>query len=215
MLKKAHSFKLLEDFGLELNARTLQKDQLKHFVKKRGLKLGVPTVYFYDNDMIEVPTLQTSQVVRVNALWFDKDLKLKCKVADTIKKKKRGLQGTRLNDREGLFFPYPGPTDVVFHQGSVNYPLDIIFMRAIRGSDGGYHNEIAQIEADTRVGSAERWGCKACDCVIETLGGFCFENDVNVGDRLAYFAVSEQDEIELQAEREMPMPFLSLAAELI
>lgn len=206
-LLRTRSLKFLEDFGLELNEDTVPRDKLNYFIKKRGLKPEIPTMYFYDNDTLkEVASLDTSPVIRVNALWVSRDLKLRCGVADTIERKRQGLQGKRIEANEGLFFPYAGPTDVTFHQGSVDYPLDIMFLRG---------NRIVEIEADTKVGGKERWACKECDCVIETNGGFCHENNVSLDDKLAYFAVSKQDEIDLQQEKELSMSLLALAAELI
>jgi uncharacterized membrane protein (UPF0127 family) len=205
MLFKSQAGEYADDFGLELNEHTVSRDKLR-YLAKRGLYPKTRTVYFYDGELQKVAALEMSPVVRINVLWMAKDLKLKCGVASTIKQKKQGLQGKQLDKNEGLFFPYAGPTDVVFHQGSVNYPLDIMFMR---------NNQIVKIEADTEVGGTNKWACSACDNVIETQGGFCFENNVNVGDKLVYFAVSQQDEIDLRKEREASMGFMSLVAELI
>lgn len=207
MLLKSHSTRFLEDFGLELNRDTLSRDKLSYFKKAYKLQPDEEYLYLYEDCGIsKVSSIESSPVVRINVLWMDKDIKLKCGVASTIKQKKQGLQGKTLNSGEGLFFPYAGLTDVVFHQGSVDYPLDIMFVRG---------NKIIQIEADTEVGGSERWKCAACDSVIETKGSFCFENDVNVGDEVVYFSVSAQDEVDLQKEREEELSMLTLAADLI
>lgn len=206
MLFKSHATRFLDDFGLELNSSTVPRETLSYF-RNRGLRSENRPVYLYENEnLVKMKSLKASPVVRMNVLWMLKDLKLKCKVASTVRQKRQGLQGKTLDQGEGLFFPYAGPTDVVFHQGSVSYPLDIIFVR---------NSRVAKIEADTRVGGSDKWGCSACESVIETLGGFCFENDVNVGDQLVYFAISAQDEIDLQNERAENISFMPLAAELI
>lgn len=204
MLIKSHSNKYLDDFGLEITEYTVPKDRLSYFMKQSG---GTRIAYLYENgDMVKVSSLKSSPVLRVNVLWMTKDLKLRCGVASTLEQKREGLQGKYLDKGEGLFFPYAGPTDVIFHQGSVEYPLDIMFVRGDR---------ITKIEADTEVGGTEKWSCSSCDSVIETQGGFCKENDVSVGDKLVYFAVSKRDERDLQREREESMSFMSLAADLI
>jgi uncharacterized membrane protein (UPF0127 family) len=136
--------------------------------------------------------LHLSPVLRVHALWVLKDLRVACEIAASNEAKRIGLQNHRgLSNNTGLFFPYAGYTDVTFHQGRVSFPLDVIFLR---------DDEIIKIEADTRVGSTDRWPCVACTAVIETNAGFCFENDVNVGDRIALSAVSEHDLIAIEDE---------------
>jgi uncharacterized membrane protein (UPF0127 family) len=165
MLYKTHSEKYLEDFGL-----LVDRDHIN----------------LLENGLVKVnKKLLLSPVLRVIALWVDRDIKLRCDIAATEEAKKTGLQKhSSLGQDSGLFFPYAGYTDVTFHQGGVRFPLDIIFMR---------DDEIISIEADTKVGSRDRWSCNACTAVIETNAGFCFENGVSVGDRVALSAVSEFD----------------------
>ena len=183
MLLKSHSTKYPEDFGL-----------------RRGSEIYLYYQCTYGDDKgdfrgpVNASVVPTSPVVRVNALWIDKDLKVKCHVADTEPKKRQGLQSfKKLSAYEGMYFPYsPFGEHVVFHQGSVPFGLDLIFLR---------NDEIADIEAETLVGSTDRWACKDCSGVIEVRSGFCFENDVNVGDRLALFAVSQRDLKTLEREK--------------
>jgi uncharacterized membrane protein (UPF0127 family) len=165
MLYKTHSEKYLEDFGL-----LVDRDHINLF----------------ENGLVMVSKkLLLSPVLRVVALWVNKDLRICCEIASTEEEKKVGLQKhSSLENDSGLFFPYAGYTDVTFHQGGVKFPLDIIFLR---------DDEIIGIEADTKVGSKDRWSCPACTAVIETNAGFCFDNGVNVGDRIALSAVSEYD----------------------
>lgn len=184
MLVKAHSSKYPEDFGL-----------------RRGSELYLYYQCIYGDDRgesrgpVKASAVQTSPVVRVNALWLDRDIKVQCHVADTETKKREGLQGfQKLESNEGMYFPYsPFGEHVTFHQGSVPFGLDLIFIR---------NDEISRIEADTEVGSTERWACKDCSGVIEVRAGFCFENDINVGDRIALFAVSKKDLKTLEREKE-------------
>jgi uncharacterized membrane protein (UPF0127 family) len=184
MLVKAHSEKYLEDFGLVEGSLCYLYDRFI-YGDERGDNPGKG---------IPVAKISSSPVVRVNAVWVNLPLKVRCAIADTTEKKIIGLQETKsLQDGEGMFFPYhPQGAKVAFHQGTVSFPLDVIFLK---------DSEIVQIEADTRVGSSENWTCRDCSGVIEVRAGYCFENDVNVGDRIAMFAVSERDLDLLEQDR--------------
>jgi len=163
LVKVHNSRSYLEDFGLiEGNA-----------------------VHFLENGPVQLSKVTVSQVVRVNALWVNKDIKVRCHIADTQEKKVKGLKGFRkLESSEGMYFPYKNCRAVSMHQGGVKFPLDILFLR-----DGN----IVQIEENTRVGSTEFWTCQYCTGVIEVPGGFCKQNHVDIYDRVALCAVSEQD----------------------
>lgn len=157
-----------------------------------GLEVG-NKVHYYENGLTAKGRYETSPVSHVNALWVEKPIKVKCNVALTEVDKKIGLQSyASLEANEGLYFPYlPNKRDVTFHQGSVSYPLDLIFLR---------NDTIVKIEANTKVGSNDRWFCSDVEGVIEVNSGFCATNNVMLGDRIAMFAVSEKDLIDLEAE---------------
>lgn len=175
MLFKSHSLDFAEDFGLMAADRS--------------------NVHLYENGPQRCSKkLQLSPVVRVNALWLEKDLRVRCTVADTMEKKRIGLQWHRtpLIDGEGMYFPYEPFSEVTFHQGTVNYPLDLLFL---------CEDQIIQTEENTKVGGSDRWTCAECDGVVEVIGGWCSENGVEVGDRVFISAVSEQDLVDLEREK--------------
>jgi len=150
-------------------------------------------VFLYENGTVEFEKICSSPVVRVNALWVDKPVKIKCRLADTEVKKRRGLQNVKkLGKNEGMFFPYFPEGDVTFHQGSVEYPLDIIFLNK--------DSKIIKIKERTKVGSEDKFYCKKCACVIEVLGGFCWKNKIKKGDSVALGAISELDVEEFEKE---------------
>ena len=159
-----------------------------------GLVISDKKIHFMENGIARISKkLKLSPVVGMNILWMDKDIRAYCKMADTYEKKRVGLQSTKcLNEKEGLYFPYPGKSNVVFHQGSVSYPLDLIFLA---------DDSIIKIEANTKVGSEDKWSCLECDGVIEVNGGFCKAYDAEVGDRIALFATSERDLVEYEQEK--------------
>jgi len=133
-----------------------------------------------------------SPVNHIHWLWLERDARVKCKVATTHEEKIVGLQSyIRLGANEGLYFPYPGGADVSFHQGSVKFPLDIIFLR---------DDEIVHFVENTRVGSKDTWACRDCDGVIEVNAGFIDEHGVDTGDELTFFANSAQDLQDYQRE---------------
>ena len=183
MLVKSHNYKFLEDFGLVCGK----------------------SVSLYDYG--DVPLKQCSPispVIRVNALWIGRNLKVKCAVADTYEKKRIGLQGhSQLDDKSGMYFPYVKYSNVVFHQGSVPFSLDLLFLR---------DNEVVDTEENTRVGSKDQWSCRECDGVLEVDGGFCKDNKVKIGDKIALFAVTQRDIDDLESEKKFDS-FLSMAAD--
>jgi len=173
VLVKSHSNEFLDEIGL------ISRDQ--HHI------------HFMDGNVIKNSIqLKLSPVVRVSARWMYKDVKLRCKIADTISKKRMGLQGCpSLAWDEGMYFPYSDYTDVTFHQGMVPYSLDIIFMRDFN---------IIGMEKKTKVGSSNKWECDSCDGVIEVNGGFCDIGEIQENDRVLINAVSERDVLELEEE---------------
>jgi len=188
MLLKSHSLNYSEDFGL--------------------LAPDGQTVTLYEAG--SVPNIKKnhfSHVARVNALWVERDVKIRCALADTPEKKKIGLQRHKALDEDcGLYFPYEPFTDVTFHQGSVPFSLDLIFL-----CDG----QIIQLEENTRVGHDDRWSCEECDGVIEVSGGWCLNNDVAIGERVLLSAVSKRDLKELEEEKEADISLVAALADMI
>jgi uncharacterized membrane protein (UPF0127 family) len=183
VLVKSHSLKFLEDYGIV-----------------RG-----KTVHLYENGDVTVKKCSpVSPVLRVNALWLNRNARVKCAVADTSAKKRLGLQGhTGLEGNQGMYFPYVKYSNVTFHQGSVPFSLDLLFMR---------DNMVVDVEEFTKVGSNDRWSCSACDGVLEVNGGWCAANEVCIGDKVAMFALTQRDLNELAAERKADS-FLSMVAD--
>lgn len=188
MLLKSHSLNYAEEFGL--------------------LTPDGQFVHLYESGPIpNVKKNHFSHVIRVNALWVERDVKIRCSLADTPEKKKIGLQKhSNLDDDSGMYFPYEPFTEVTFHQGSVPFSLDLIFL-----CDG----QIIQLEENTRVGHDDRWSCDECDGVVEVNGGWCAKNDVIVGERVLLSAVSKRDLKELEEEKESDLSLVSALADQI
>lgn len=97
-----------------------------------------------------------------------------CLVAQTAAEQARGLQGRRLCAGEGMIFPFSPPRAATFHQGTVNYPIDLIFADA--------SGQIGRIVHATSPGTRETWSHPITGCVVEVPGGFCARAGVSIGD---------------------------------
>ncbi len=94
----------------------------------------------------------------------DKLATFKCNIAESSRQKIDGLQVySRLEDQAGLLFPYKRPTDVLFHMGSVSYPIDIIFI--------GEDSKVKKISRNIQPGSLAVFGCSGVKNVLEISGG--------------------------------------------
>ena len=166
----------------------LVKIQSRSYIDDYGMLINGPHPYIhmFENGIVPLTgKMNTEPVVQVRALWMERDAKVTCDIADTDQKKQVGLQSySSLEKDHGLYFPYPGCSDVKFHQGSVPFSLDLIFLR-----DG----RVAHIEANTKVGGIDLWSCNDCDGVIEVNSGYCDLNKVATGDRLIVWAYSQND----------------------
>lgn len=166
----------------------LVKIQSRSYIDDYGMLVDGPRpyVHMFESGIVPITNrMKVDPVIQIRALWMDSNAKVTCDIADTDQKKRIGLQSyTHLEDDHGLYFPYPGCSDVKFHQGSVPFSLDLIFLR-----DG----RVAKLEIGTKVGSTELWSCKDCDGVIEVNSGYCDTNKVSEGDRLIVWAYSSSD----------------------
>jgi uncharacterized membrane protein (UPF0127 family) len=100
-----------------------------------------------------------------------------CDMADTSEEKRDGLQAySRLKKECGLVFSYKRPSDVMFHMGSVSYPIDIIFMDK--------DDNVKKIYRDIPPGSPEVFGASGISNVLEISGGLCNLLDIKVGGKI-------------------------------
>lgn len=170
MLYKSHSTDHLEDFGIKVGNR----------------------VELFENGTVTFNYTDFSPVTHVNAYWMERPIKIKLEPAVTDEEKRVGLQKhSKLEKNCGMYFPYPGGSDVSFHQGTVQFPLDLIFLR---------EGNVIGLKEDTEVGSKERWACTGCDGVIEVVGGYCKKGKIKIGDRVVLWSISKRDAIEVKKE---------------
>jgi len=103
------------------------------------------------------------------------DVELDCMVADTPELQSQGLQGHEaLGVNEGMVFPFnEGPRHARFHMGSVQFPLDLIFV--------GDDSRVIKVVNNAEPGTRDQWAMPHTAMVIEVNGGFCRANDIEVG----------------------------------
>jgi len=166
-----------------------------------GLLTSDNKIFFHENGWVKKSSCGSLHpILHVHVLWAKKDVRAKCYPADTPQKKREGLQGyNSLNENEGMYFPYIN-SDVTFHQGTVPFSLDILFLR---------NSEVIDMVENTVVGSTDKWSCAGCDGVLEFNAGFIEENKVETQDKLAFFSITKRDLLEFEKERS----FLAMIAE--
>ena len=81
-----------------------------------------------------------------------------------------------LEPKEGMLFPFSPIKHVTFHMGSVEFPIDIIFLQ--KDFDG---LKVATIAHNVHPGSEDRWSCDDTAAVLEVAGGTCKQLGIKVG----------------------------------
>ncbi len=172
----------------------LVKAHATDFVQEFGFLLDGNRVRFMDGTTVKASRqLCLSPVRRVIARWMEREARVCCTVADTPTAKIMGLQNyTKLAADEGMYFPYADYMNVSFHQGSVPFSLDILFLR---------DSSVARVQASTQVGSSDKWSCNDCDGVIEVNARYCAKHGIQEGDQILLSAVSDTDLAELEQQK--------------
>lgn len=100
-----------------------------------------------------------------------------CDVADSLQKKIIGLQSyTGLERNAGLIFPYTQPESVMYHMGTVSFPIDIIFV--------GEDDKIKKVYKNIKPGTLGTFGCAKVKNVLEIYGGLSERLGINIGNKV-------------------------------
>ena len=144
---------------------------------------------------------RTAVVSIYNAV--DEKAKFVCDVAQTIQDKIRGLQGyKKLASSTGMIFPYAHPQNVLYHMGTVSFPIDIIFV----GSD----NKIKRAYKNIQPGTIATFGCSEVSNVIEVSGGLCDYLGIGTGDKIKVEKISPEIQAKfLKAANHSKLPVFS------
>ena len=98
-----------------------------------------------------------------------------CKVANSLQEKIAGLQPySNLDESAGLIFNYSKPEDVLYHMGTVKFPIDILFI--------DNHFEIKKIYKNIQPGTLGTFGCANVLRVLEICGGLSDRLGIKQGD---------------------------------
>lgn len=101
---------------------------------------------------------------------------LNCDVAWTELQRKMGLMGRwRMNQNEGLLFPFDGSGHADMTTVGMSVPIDMVFV--------GGDSKIRKIE--TVEPDVYGIGCPNVTLVIEAPAGFCAKHGIEVGDEVS------------------------------
>jgi len=132
------------------------------------------------DDVFFIRKNDLNKISSVNVFSSDNSKKVEflCDVAETIEEKISGLQPYQsLKYGAGLIFPYKKPQDVMYHMGSVSFPIDIIFI--------GSNNKIKKIEKNILPGTLATFGSSDISAVLEISGGSSNNIGLMVGDTVS------------------------------
>lgn len=117
--------------------------------------------------------------VKVNVLSNKKSHNFICDVASSYRDKVVGLQSySSLNNDNGLLFTYDYPQDVLYHMGTVSFPIDIIF--------ADENLSIRKIVSDIQPGSLATFGCSKTKYVLEVNAGVSKSLGISEGAILSF-----------------------------
>lgn len=157
-----------------------------NFIKNNGFEIiesddNTSSVYVKKNELDKVASIDIfdKYSIEKKAVFF-------CDKADTIEEKIAGLQiYPKLKYGSGLIFSYATPQDVIYHMGTVDFPIDIAFV--------GSNNEIKKICKNINPGDLATFGASNIKYVFEVLGGSLEKLGVSVGDKLIVSKVSNEN----------------------
>lgn len=98
-------------------------------------------------------------------------------VAKTELQRAAGLEAfDDLEPNEGMLFPFDNPSHVTFHMGSVQFPIDIIFLM-----EEPTALKIAKVIHNAQPGAVEHWSCPNTSYVLEVIGGTAKKKSLGIG----------------------------------
>jgi hypothetical protein len=134
-------------------------------VPEKSVVDGQQIMTYQDGIMSPVEGIDSERTVDVE-VYQDMDClaSFACTVAETYKEKTDGLQPYNiLESTAGMLFPYQRPSNVLYHMGSVKFPIDIIFVDS--------KSQIKKIYKNINPGSLSTFGCADVSHVLEICGG--------------------------------------------
>jgi len=161
-------------FGIILSSSKMAIDKI---IKRGGFNILQKHSGLYNKYLVKSSNINKVAVARYYDDSATEAASFLCDVADTFDEKKDGLQVySRLKKECGLVFSYKKPTDVMFHMGSVSYPIDIIYIDK--------DNNIKKICKNIQPGSLEVFGASGISNVLEISGGLCNLLNIKIGGKI-------------------------------
>jgi len=167
--------------GIIINANKRSVDYLNKLgfeIKEKDYNDGI--YYVEKNDIAKVASVGISDSKNSDQkAWFV------CDIASNMEDKIAGLQPyPKLKYGSGLLFPYDTPQDVMYHMGTVDFPIDIIFIDS--------KNKIKKICKNISPGTLGSFGAANISCVLEILGETSDKLGINVGDEIKISSIEEE-----------------------
>jgi len=112
--------------------------------------------------------------------------KLDVEIADTPKKKERGLSGRKtLAENSAMIFPYNPPERVVFWMPDMNFPIDIVYVKNNQVVE--IYKNVPNFPADTPKDKLPHYPSRfPVNLVIELPAGWSNLHNLKIGDSVQY-----------------------------
>lgn len=157
--------------GLSVGKSVLE-DQDTGIHHENGVMSPVADVSFADDESKDKASVEISDEDDLPLANFS------CHIAKDFQDKVAGLQPYKgLRETAGLIFPYKRAEDVVYHMGTVSFPIDIIFV--------GANDKIKKIYKNIQPGTLGTFGCANVKNVLEICGGLSDRLGIDVGKRVS------------------------------
>ena len=161
-------------FGIILSSPAVVTDKT---IERGGFRIIKKHSGAYDKYLVKSSKLNKVAIARYYNHNTTEVASFLCDIADSPRAQQDGLQVySRLKKECGLLFPYKRPTDVMYHMGSVSYPIDIIFIDK--------DDNIKKVFKNIQPGSLEVFGASGISNVLEISGGLCSLLDIKVGGKI-------------------------------
>jgi uncharacterized membrane protein (UPF0127 family) len=145
-----------------------------------GSKISQNSKYVYTYNGSKYYTSSFSNFIKISKnpdRYLGGKISFLCDVSYEYRDKIDGLQTySSLKKNAGMLFTYKEASDVIYHMGRVQFPIDIIFI----GSD----SRIKKIYKDIPPGSLATFGCARTSSVLEINGGMCDRLGIFIGNKV-------------------------------
>ena len=158
----------------------IKADKFEHMIYKYAdrLNLNVEEIK-KDNQNILKINKKSNNKCSAKILSKNSSYTFNCDIANTESLKRLGLQDRDyLKENHAMVFPYENPQPVMFHMGTVKFPIDIIFIDEF--------NKIKKICSNIQPNTLGTYSCSDISNVLEIPGGYCSKLGIVNGDSVFF-----------------------------